>query len=275
MYLWRLFNGPLLWGFLWQTTLCLVLGLFFSVLARRNPGRAHFILLLTLLAAAALPAISLAQRCEAPLWASPVSPGGARAGQIWFGVSVLMLAQLAAGLLLGLRSQRRARPLVSERLRRMLHAAMEKLELREAPAAYTTTDVNCPAVLCWGFRPVLLLPEPMAMRPGEWSDAQWIAIFCHELARLRRLDHIAALLTEVICRMLWWQPLAWICRARLHRLRDQACDILAVRRGQTADEYGELLRSMTPQTRSLAALAMVSDKQSLEQRIAICGQNAD
>jgi RNA polymerase sigma-70 factor (ECF subfamily) len=108
----------------------------------------------------------------------------------------------------------------------------------------------------------------MVSGPEQWSERQWLAVFSHELAHLRRRDHFAAILAEVTCALLWWQPLAWWSRARLNELSDEACDRWVVASGQAPDVYAEILLGMIPQWRSLTALSMVSGKRGLKKRVA-------
>ena len=71
--------------------------------------------------------------------------------------------------------------------------------------------VDCPAIWCWGRRPVIVLPE--AAKPATTVD--WAGVLCHELAHWLRRDHWSSLLGELLTAALPWHPLAWWARHRL------------------------------------------------------------
>lgn len=297
----------LIWGVFWQTSLCLGLGLLLSRRMRRSSGRAHFVLLLSLAVGLLLPLANLAVRQSGWGLLPPgreaaqqrggstdfflPHPGiadhaeaqtrGAATG-VWVGwswpvriavcclvVSALLLLRMMFHLIMGLRLLARARPLVNERLQSLLELALERLGLARTPITFATSDVRCPAIWCWAIHPALLLPEPMVERPNSTKDEDWISIFCHELSHMQRRDHLPSILAEITCCLLWWQPLAWLCRDRLHRLSDEACDQWVVARGQSAADYAELLLNLAVHPRSLTAFSMVSGRRGLKQRLGI------
>ena len=67
----------------------------------------------------------------------------------------------------------------------------------------------------------MLLPDRVNT---EDSAIDWVAIFCHELAHWRRLDHVASLAGELLVSVLPWNPLAWWARTRLSQFAELACD---------------------------------------------------
>ena len=67
-------------------------------------------------------------------------------------------------------------------------------------------------VWCWAKQPILLVPARVR---EEERTIDWVAIFCHELAHWRRLDHLASLAGELLVCVLPWNPLAWLARTRL------------------------------------------------------------
>src|SRR5512147_457374 len=79
-----------LWGCLWQSTLIALLGLMGSLLLRRRPARAHQWLLLAVLAAVFVPALSgvvrhfhlglFTQRATVPERVEPQAPGAIATG---------------------------------------------------------------------------------------------------------------------------------------------------------------------------------------------------
>ncbi|MDQ0462506.1 beta-lactamase regulating signal transducer with metallopeptidase domain [Caulobacter ginsengisoli] len=124
---------------------------------------------------------------------------------------------LAAGMLVGLggllvrswrveRLRRRARP-VSE----LAHIAIPVLASQEAGAA----------LLVGLMRPAIILPERLLAQ----LSADDLALICaHELAHLRRRDNWRILADQALSAVLWFNPPAHLCIARLVALREEICD---------------------------------------------------
>ncbi|MFN2531327.1 MAG: M56 family metallopeptidase [Pyrinomonadaceae bacterium] len=75
--------------------------------------------------------------------------------------------------------------------------------------------------LTWGIsRPVLVLP----LRFQQLSPQERKAIYRHELTHLEKHHFVIRLVTEILCALLWFQPLVWIVRRRLRETQEQVCD---------------------------------------------------
>ena len=182
----------------------------------------------------------------------------------WAALSGVAVVRLLLSLAKGFRLVVRARPLVDERIWKAVETAFTKLGLRAAPQLYASNHVRCPVIWCWGRRPALLLPGSAA-RGGTSVD--WNSILCHELAHLKRRDHLAGLLGEVLVCVLPWQPLAWWAKRRLGYLSERACDDWVLACGQSAASYAESLLGLFPQKSSAFALSAVSRRKGLQSRI--------
>ena len=112
----------------------------------------------------------------------------------WLILSGLAAARLLASLPMGLRAVRRARSVADETLAAAAAAAAARLGLSATPVLRTSPRVRCPAIWCWGRRPIILLPESTA--PASTVD--WVGVFCHELAHWVRRDQWSGLLAEVL-----------------------------------------------------------------------------
>ena len=80
-----------------------------------------------------------------------------------------------------------------------------------------TSQRTLPVGLVLGWQPILLVP---ARVHEEDSAIDWVAVFCHELAHWRRLDHLASLAGEILVCVLPWNPLAWWAKTRLSQLAE-------------------------------------------------------
>ena len=68
--------------------------------------------------------------------------------------------------------------------------------------------------------PRILLPIEW---PG-WSRQKLAAVLLHELAHLKRRDALSNAAAQAACALVWFNPLAWIARALLHREAELSCD---------------------------------------------------
>lgn len=185
----------------------------------------------------ALPAIALPAYVET---ARAVSTGAAEAAPVASGVTVdgglaatvvLVLAALAA-VTRGLTLTRRA-----VRLRRLIEKAVPaSAAVREAVAETARTmGVAAPevriaaggseALLTGWARPVLLLPADLAQTPGATSAR---AVIAHELAHLKRGDHRAVWVQEIVLTLLAVNPVLRLIGVRRAAAREEDCDALVL-----------------------------------------------
>jgi beta-lactamase regulating signal transducer with metallopeptidase domain len=293
-------NGWALWVCAWQSLLVLALGLLLAAAAKRlgGPAGGHAVLSISALFAVILPFASIGLKLSSPSFlhaedaalaarethllfplstqttvldtaiAVPAADTarinlGLLLTMLWIAGAVLLLLRTATQFALGVRLLSRARPLVNERLHAYLLEATQSSGRANPPVTFTTDSVHCPAIWCWSIHPSLLLPPGIIDR----ADVNWRAVFAHELAHLRRRDHMTAIAMEIVTALLFWNPLVWLVRRRLDLLSDMACDSRAVGSGIRADDYAEVLLSLLPQRRSLTALSMVSGKKNLRTRL--------
>jgi uncharacterized protein (TIGR03435 family) len=86
------------------------------------------------------------------------------------------------------------------------------------------------------FRPVLLLPEGIAIR---LTQAQLQAVLAHELCHVRRRDNLAAAVHMLVEALFWFHPLVWWLGARLIDERERTCDEEVLQAGGQAQVYAE------------------------------------
>ena len=86
------------------------------------------------------------------------------------------------------------------------------------------------------FRPVLLLPEGIAIR---LTQAQLQAVLAHELCHVRRRDNLTAMIHMLVEAIFWFYPLLWWLGARMIDERERACDEEVLRACSQAQAYAE------------------------------------
>ncbi len=126
------------------------------------------------------------------------------------------------------------------RFNRLLHLASEpappevrqltaglarRLGLRLTPIVCTTSAQVSPMVWWVGGRPRIVLPIAISQEI-EADDLRWI--LGHELAHVKRRDHLVRWLEWLACVAFWWNPVAWWARRNLRINEEICCDALVL-----------------------------------------------
>ena len=123
-------------------------------------------------------------------------------------------------------------------------------------------------VATWGWRrPVVMLPASAS----EWSAERMRVVLLHELAHVRRGDWLLQLAADALRCVWWFNPLAWLVRARLRCESEHAADDLVLARGVPADTCATHLVELAREVRKhrwtwLPASAMARPS-NLERRV--------
>lgn len=100
-----------------------------------------------------------------------------------------------------------------------------RLGLRRIPEVLTTAQTLPPLVWSMGGRPRLVLPSRLFDGLAEEARA---SILLHELAHVRRRDHLVRLLELAATVGFWWHPVVWWSRRRLRELEEECCDAIVL-----------------------------------------------
>lgn len=144
-----------------------------------------------------------------------------------------------------------------------LDRSADRAGLRRRPLLRASALAPCPVVWAWSRRPSIVVPEARIDAP----DVDWSAVFAHELAHLSRRDHVWQLMSDVVCVLLPWNPLAWRMRRLLTVLSDESCDAHAVARGESPTGLAEALLQFAPLRRAACMPAAVGEHGLLHGRI--------
>ena len=148
------------------------------------------------------------------------------------------------------------------------------LGLARMPEVHTTNARVSPMVYWTGGRVRLVIPSSLLAS----LDLQELrAVLAHELAHVRRRDHMVRWMEWLACSVFWWNPVAWWARRELKAAEEASCDALGVTALKCAprDYAKSLLRVVEllskPPTRPIPAFASsaASDRspRALERRI--------
>ena len=123
-------------------------------------------------------------------------------------------------------------------------------------------------VATWGWRrPVVMLPASAA----EWSAERMRVVLLHELAHARRGDWMLQMAAEALRCVWWFNPLAWLVRARLRRESEHAADDLVLAHGvpaaTCATHLVELAREVRKHRRTWLPAPAMARPSDLERRV--------
>ena len=141
--------------------------------------------------------------------------------------------------------------------------AARRVGLRHSPRVLVSRRVHCPAVVAWR-QAQLLVPHGAASRGFD----AWLAVFCHELAHVRRGDCWSRLLFDLATIVLPWQPLIWAMRSEHHRACEEACDDWTLAAGTDAVDFAAVLADWIPRRQATAAALLTSSASQARRRIA-------
>ncbi len=232
----------------------------------QRPALSHALWLLTLAALVVPPLVSIPVLApEAGGAASPAadtfrtvarvpSVGGALAdGFAVFGKSAVVwvwllgaVAALAWTLTRTMRFRRRltlAAAIAPPEVQRMADEIGASLGLGGTPAIHTTR-ANLSPMVWWAFGRIrVLLPLTLVT---ALSRDELRCILAHELAHVRRRDHLVRWIEWLACTVFWWNPAAWWARRRVRAAEEFCTDALAVASVEAGPRAyaGSLLRAI-------------------------------
>ncbi len=217
-----------------------------------------------------------AQFSNAPIQSPPLETGWQRFAPLMMNVYLIgvavMLIRLVAGLWGGWHLRRRSRLVAEESLLQALRRQASSLGLRLVPLLAYCEQVAVPTVI-GVLRPTILLP--LTLTSGLAPD-QVEVVLAHELAHLRRYDHLVNLLQRFAESLLFFHPAGWWLSNRIRVEREHCCDDLVVACGAVPLDYAKsLLRvaelsRVSKLNRSVSAVSLLATGQPsrLRQRIA-------
>ncbi len=146
--------------------------------------------------------------------------------------------------------------------------AAGRLGLRKVPTVYLASDRIAPMTWWAGGRVWVVLPGdlPQAITPPE---LRWV--IAHELAHVKRRDHLVRWIEWLTCVTFWWNPVSWWARRNLRHDEEASCDALVLERlgAQPRAYAGALLavvEMLAGPTSRPPAVATGIDGGSLERR---------
>lgn len=184
---------------------------------------------------------------------------------VWLGVAALLALIGAVRNGTGVWRLRRRSAVASENVTTVARTAAEVLGVRAVPRVRIAEGLSSP-LLMGLWKPVIYLPT----ESGDWNGATLRSVFLHELAHWKRGDGWWQLAAVWLCRLWWWQPLAWVACGRLKGEAELAADDLVILHQTEPAGYAETLVSLAaglPRTGSPGAGISMLGRHPLEKRI--------
>jgi bla regulator protein blaR1 len=273
--------GWTLLDFFWQGALVLVVYAIARAIWRADPAARLSAGYVALLSLAAAPVVTLAIRwpSSAATYAaertlvdrgSSESVFAAAATPDWmpwvvsaWATGVLLLASRAVWQWHALRGIcASARPL-DPAWQQRLAALGKRFGLQCSLTVLESARIGAPSLIGW-LKPVVLLPAGMALRLPQ---AQIELVLAHEIAHLRRHDHLANLLQVVLETGLFYHPAVhWISRT-VREDREQCCDDLVAEVCGSRLDYARALLSIAELRSTLPRLAIAAGGGQLLARV--------
>lgn len=115
----------------------------------------------------------------------------------------------------------------SPAVRSLAASAAARLGLRSAPDVVVTHAWISPMTWWTGGRIRIVLPAALCHRFDD-DGLRWV--LGHELAHVKRRDHVVRWLEWLACVAFWWNPVVWLARHNLRHDEEASCDALVIDR---------------------------------------------
>lgn len=183
-------------------------------------------------------ALRVATHSDHMAGSSYTSDWGVRSVTVGYAVGLfVMLIRLVVGVWGGERLRSAGRPIEDPPLLDLMTRHAHRLGLYVVPMLRTCERVAAPVVVGL-LRPVVLIPASMLI---GLTPEQLSVVLMHELAHIRRHDHILLLGQRIAEAVLFFHPAVWYLSRRIDQTREEACDDLVLAQGGDALEYARSL----------------------------------
>ncbi len=156
---------------------------------------------------------------------------------LWLSGALFFVARLNFGLVLARRLKSAATQAPSAELQHLFDELKQRLAVTRAVRLVHSARVQVPTVIGW-LRPIVLIPVSCLI---GLSTAQIEAIFCHELAHVRRHDYLVSVFQSVAEALLFYHPAVWWVSKQVRRESECCCDEIAVAHGGNVLAYAKAL----------------------------------
>ena len=161
---------------------------------------------------------------------------------------------------------KRSTPVSGNFFNSKLHTLCDRMGIRQKVQVWKSSLCITPFT-CYLFKPVILLPQNTC----KWSDDRLRVVLLHELAHIKRRDHVTRFIARFVCALLWFVPPVWIVYNKMQVEEEKACDALVIESGVKASDYASHIIKIARSTRGKVLSFMLqhsfSKRSMLEPRI--------
>ena len=150
---------------------------------------------------------------------------------------ILMFLRLFSALCGGQRLRAVARTIPDDPIAGLAERHEHRWKRRFTPIIAYCERIAVPVVV-GVVKPAILLPPAIAT---QLTPEQLEAVLLHELAHIRRYDHLLLLVQRSIEAILFFHPAVWFVSRMVSRERENCCDDFVLRCGSKPDCYAESL----------------------------------
>jgi bla regulator protein blaR1 len=161
------------------------------------------------------------------------------------------------------RLRRTADRAAADHLHPVMRQVADKLGILRDIGLAVSSRIDSPVVIGW-FKPLVLLPPSIiAGLPARQLEM----VLAHELAHIRRFDHLVNLFQAIVETLLFYHPVVrWVSR-RIRIERENACDDLAVAVTDNRLAYVEMLATLEKLRRPAPQLVLALNDGQILSRI--------
>ncbi len=159
---------------------------------------------------------------------------------IWLAGSTVVLFRSLVPIVRFHRLIRGASQPAGSSLQNVARETAQRLGMQTCPSIETIPAQVAPLVWCFAGRVRVVLPEALA---DELKVRDLQMVLAHELAHIKRRDHLVRWIEWVACVCFWWNPITWWARRNLRFNEEMSCDAMVLQAlGPTPRAYaGSLL----------------------------------
>lgn len=113
----------------------------------------------------------------------------------------------------------------NESLQNLVREICIRIGVPKMPTVCTTSTHLAPFVWGMGKEVLLVLPQQVV---AHISDTQLKGVIAHEVAHIKRRDHLVRWVEWIATVVFWWNPILWMAKYNLRIQEELACDSVAV-----------------------------------------------
>lgn len=144
---------------------------------------------------------------------------------VW-GIGIVLSCSRLAARFASSRRLMRHRRAVPAALQTQAEVYCHQLDIRRCPELFALPVHISPAVWSLGKPPCIVLPAELVEKM-EFHHLKMIIL--HELAHIRRKDHLVRFFELLASTIFWWHPVVWWVRHQLREAEELCCDQLVRR----------------------------------------------